>query len=75
MANSLDLLKRDVAENTKDIGGLKQAVYGDNNGRPGLIRRNDRIDFRLNILVKLCWAIVVGVGVRLVIDAISFAHR
>ncbi|MCH9008354.1 hypothetical protein IIA29_10170 [candidate division KSB1 bacterium] len=53
-------LRRDVLENGKKISGLKMAVYGDNNGKRGLIRRVDGVERNIAMVLKQNWLIIVA---------------
>ena len=55
---STDELAFQVRENTSDIHGLKLAVYGDNNGNRGIIRRVDDIEHQTKFIKKQNWVII-----------------
>ena len=57
-AMSTDEMAFQGRENTKDIHGLKLAVYGDNNGNRGIIRRVDDIEHQTKFIKKQNWVII-----------------
>lgn len=48
-----------ITENKKDISRLKLAVYGDNNGSRGLVRKVDGMEVKLKALLWICSVILV----------------
>lgn len=59
-------LKKDVDENGKDIFGLKQAIFGDNNGKRGLIRHVDGVERNIAMVLKQNWLILAALVGKIV---------
>ncbi|NIR51767.1 hypothetical protein GWO43_24640 [candidate division KSB1 bacterium] len=71
IAQKLNTLEFKTTENEKDIHGLKGAVYGDSNGRRGVVRRLDGVEDKINLMLKLGWAMLlmmIGIFGRLIYD-------